>query len=173
MTEQQKYTLIQKIGHVEIRDYEACVLADVFIGGQPDGAASRGFGHLFQYIAGSNESQQKIAMTAPVIQDSLEKSWRISFVLPADAHIDTVPMPTDAAVHLRQVPQQFAAALSFRGNTNQQRIVQYEKTLRSELARHNIAAVGELRWARFDPPFKPPFLRHNEVILTVQWPPAN
>ncbi|HEX9230079.1 MAG TPA: heme-binding protein, partial [Arthrobacter sp.] len=32
-------------------------------------------------------------------------------------------------------------------------------------------AVGPPRFARFDPPFKPWFLRRNEVLQDVQEPP--
>jgi hypothetical protein len=29
-------------------------------------------------------------------------------------------------------------------------------------------AIGEAEWARYDPPFKPWFLRRNEVLIPVE-----
>jgi hypothetical protein len=40
--------------------------------------------------------------------------------------------------------------------------------LLEEVAKAGLAAQGNLYWSRFDPPWKPGFLRHNEVLIRVK-----
>jgi hypothetical protein len=40
--------------------------------------------------------------------------------------------------------------------------------LRHGLEAHGVVAHGEPIWARYDPPWKPWFLRHNEVLIPVE-----
>ncbi len=40
--------------------------------------------------------------------------------------------------------------------------------LRKGLAKEGSTPVGALRIARFDPPWKPGFMRYNEVILDLE-----
>jgi hypothetical protein len=32
--------------------------------------------------------------------------------------------------------------------------------------------VGEPIWARYDPPWKPWFMRRNEILIPIEMPPA-
>jgi hypothetical protein len=148
---------------------------------------------LFAYITGANRSHQKVAMTAPVVQtDAAEKiamtapvlqegvedasgaaageQFRIAFVLPKDLTVETAPQPTDPSVHLRTVPASLAGALRFSGRWSQTRYEQHLDQLRGALAAAGFSVLGSPRFARFDPPFKPWFLRRNEVLLDVEEP---
>jgi hypothetical protein len=51
--------------------------------------------------------------------------------------------------------------------TSESKIQEKESELRAALAKMNLTPVGSLRIARFDPPWKPGFLRYNEVILDL------
>jgi hypothetical protein len=42
--------------------------------------------------------------------------------------------------------------------------------LRAELERRGWEAAGAPLWARFDPPWKPAFLRRNEIVIPVAVP---
>ena len=163
MTEHQKYDLLRKIGGVEIRRYHPCVMADVIVNAEYERAGNIGFRPLVTYI-----SQNSIAMTAPVVQEQQEnKSWVVSFVMPARMQLSQLPLPKDAKVKLREITEHNAAALAFRGITTFKNVQEKESLLRNVLDKEGIKPAGPLKIARFDPPWKPGFLRHNEVIIPI------
>ena len=139
-------------------------MADVIVNSDYGNAANLGFRPLVTYI-----SQNNIAMTAPVLQEENHKgSWTVSFVMPADAKLVNLPLPKSSSVTLRTIPEHTAAALSFRGFTSEATITKREAELREALKLSEIKASGPMRIARFDPPWKPAFARHNEVVIPVQ-----
>ena len=163
MTEVQKYDLIEKFEDVEIRLYHPVVKAEVEINSNYENASSLGFRPLVNYI-----SQNNIAMTAPVVQEQQEnKSWVVSFVMPAGMQLSQLPLPKDAKVKLREIKEHNAAALAFRGITTYKNVQEKESLLRNVLDKEGIKVVGPLKIARFDPPWKPGFMRHNEIIIPV------
>ena len=166
MAERQKFDLVKKIPRtkVEIRRYHPCVIADVIVEAPYSQAASLGFRPLVTYI-----SQNKIAMTAPVLQESTDsRSWIISFVMPAEMTLRDLPNPQNSKVRLRTVPEQLSAVLAFTGLAPSSKIQEKELELRAALAKESLTPIGALRIARFDPPWKPGFLRYNEVILDIK-----
>lgn len=139
-------------------------MADVFINASFSNAGSLGFRPLVTYI-----SQNQIAMTAPVLQEEINKdSWVVSFVMPDGVTLSDLPTPKNQSVVLRRVNEHMAAALGFNGITSEEKIHQKELELRAELSREKLKAIGPMRIARFDPPWKPGFLRHNEVIIPIE-----
>jgi len=164
MTERQKWDLMQKLdSHVEIRRYHPCVMADVIVNSEYGNAANLGFRPLVTYI-----SQNNIAMTAPVIQEENRPgSWTVSFVMPADTSLKDLPLPKNSNVTLRAIPEHTAAAISFRGYTTKERVDKFEAQLRETLKQSGIKTTGSIQVARFDPPWKPGFARHNEVVIPV------
>jgi hypothetical protein len=166
MTERQKFDLVKKIPRtkVEIRRYHPCVIADVIVEAPYSQAASLGFRPLVTYI-----SQNKIAMTAPVLQESTDsRSWIISFVMPAEMTVRDLPNPQNSKVRLRTLSEQLSAVLAFTGLAPSSKIQEKELELRAALAKESLTPIGALRIARFDPPWKPGFLRYNEVILDLK-----
>ena len=164
MTERQKFDLVKKIDNVEIRRYHACAMADVIVDTSYSIAGNIGFRPLVTYI-----SQNQIAMTAPVLQEQLHtNSWVVSFVMPEGMTLDGLPLPSNQSVTLRTVKEHTAAALGFSGMTSEEKIHQKESELRTAITKEKLTATGPMRIARFDPPWKPGFLRHNEVIIPVQ-----
>ncbi|MFM6968682.1 MAG: SOUL family heme-binding protein [Microbacteriaceae bacterium] len=163
MTEQQKYDVIDHLGAVEVRRYHSCVMADVVVNAPYESAGNIGFGPLVRYISNNN-----IAMTAPVVQEpAIGGSWTVSFVMPAGMTLETLPRPAGTPVSLREVPAETAAVLKFSGYTSAARVSEKEAQLRSVLAEYGVTATGPVRIARFDPPWKPGFLRRNEVMLPI------
>jgi hypothetical protein len=166
MTERQKFVLVRKIprSKAEIRRYHSCVMADVIVEAPYAQAGNLGFRPLVTYI-----SQNNIAMTAPVLQESSDsRSWTVSFVMPAEMKLSDLPSPKNSKVSLRTVPEHLSAALAFNGVTTSSKIQEKETELREALAHDGLIPVGALRIARFDPPWKPGFLRYNEVILDIK-----
>lgn len=165
MTEEQKFDRVELIpgSSVEIRKYHECVLADVLVQADYQNAGSMGFRPLVTYISRNN-----IAMTAPVIQEPKSQAWVVSFVMPDGMTQKDLPIPAESKVSLRTVKEHYAAALTFSGVTTANKVKAKEAELRSALAGANIASKGQIRIARFDPPWKPGFMRKNEVILEIE-----
>lgn len=164
MTERQKYEVIQISDGIEIRRYLPYVAADVVINEDYDKAASMGFRPLANYIFSNN-----ISMTAPVIvEEKSPESWQVSFVMPYGSKLSEMPIPANN-VKLRGEQEEICAAIKFNGNTSKNRIKKYEEKLLSYLKVQNIQKSGQLRIARFDPPWKPGIIRHNELIQPIIW----
>lgn len=168
MTEQQKYKVVKKFIDFEIRDYEPCLIAEVIVDGSMNQAGSYGFRPLFNYI-----SQNSISMTAPVIQIPVKKGqWKISFVMPYGSDISSLPISKNSEVEINQVPQGFYACRRFTGNYTEIKLEKNLKLLKDALIKELITEKGfENNWrsARFDPPFKPSFLKRNEIQIPINW----
>jgi hypothetical protein len=68
--EKAKYTVIEKEGNCQIRQYEPYVAAETLVDSDFDKAGNIAFNRLFKYISGNNRKKESIAMTAPVNQQS-------------------------------------------------------------------------------------------------------
>ena len=168
MTEQQKYKVVKKFIDFEIRDYDPCLIAEVIVDGSMNQAGSYGFRPLFNYI-----SQNSISMTAPVIQIPVKKGqWKISFVMPYGSDISSLPISKNSEVEIKQIPQGFYACRRFTGNYTEIKLEKNLKLLKDALIKELITEKGfENNWrsARFDPPFKPSFLKRNEIQIPINW----
>ena len=184
MTEQQRYTVMATRGDVELRDYAPCVVADVTVPGAVEQATNTAFRPLLNYISGANTTNASIAMTAPVIQQAGseqlamtapvlqeergEGSWTVSFVLPGGRSLTEYPVPTDPRVTLRALPGQVAAALRWSGRWSAGNIAKRTQELGKAITANGWEITGAPRWARFDPPWTPPFARRNEIVIPVR-----
>ena len=186
MTEQQEYRVMKVRGVVELREYAPWVVADVVVSGSAEQAGSAAFRPLFEYISGANHGAEPLAMTAPVIQQPTSErlamtapviqeaagagEWTVSFVLPAGRSLSEYPTPTNSRVSLRAVPGETAAAIRWSGRWTSSNIARRTQDLRSVMAEAGWQESGEPRWARFDPPWKPPFARRNEIVIPAHRP---
>lgn len=168
MTEQQPYEVVEHHPGFELRRYPAHVVAEVQIAGSFERAGNAGFGPLVSYISGRNRSGRSVAMTAPVIQEAADaRHHRVAFVMPRGSSIDTLPVPASEAVSVREVPEMLAAVDSFSGRWTEQSYLAHVARLLDAINAAGYAATGRPRYARFDPPWKPFFLRRNEVVVPV------
>ena len=78
--EKPDYQILNKSDNIEIRQYQAMLIAEVRISGDRSIAIKEGFRLLADYIFGNNRVNKKIAMTAPVQQQANGDSWQISFI---------------------------------------------------------------------------------------------
>jgi hypothetical protein len=79
-----------------------------------------------------------------------------------------MPAPSEN-VKLREENEEICAAIKFSGYTNQGKIEKYTKKLMDELTEFDIQSTGKVRIARFDPPWKPGFIRHNELVVPINY----
>ena len=180
--EEATYTVVERDGEFEIRDYAPHVVAETVVAGSFDRAGNEAFSRLFRYISGDNRSRHKVAMTAPVSQGSegekiamtapveqqpAEDRWVVSFTMPASSALQTLPEPGDPQVTLRQVPARRMAALRYSGRWTESSYLRHKMELESWVRERGLRSVGDPVWARYNPPFAPWFLRRNEILVPV------
>jgi len=187
--EQPNYQVLYKDGDVEYRQYEPYLVSEAVIdnAGDYNDAGNEGFRRLFRYITGSNESRAKIDMTAPVAQvPSSEKidmtvpvqqsaspdGWRVTFMLPSQYTLETAPVPTDPRVRVREVPGRLMAVLRYSGRWTERNYVQKQSQLSEAIEAADVESIGQMQSALYNPPYTPPFMRRNEVMVEVSSLPA-
>lgn len=181
-TEEPAFTVERRLGEVEIRRYGERIAAQTEVAADEEPARNEGFRRLAGYIFGGNSGKAKIAMTAPVAQQTGEKiamtapvaaergaagRWVIRFFMPSSYTMETLPTPNDDRVSLVPVPPQTVAVLRFSGVATAAAIATRTTELLETLRRHDITAAGEpLMWF-YDPPWTIPFRRRNEIVVAV------
>lgn len=172
VTAQQVYDVTQTLGRVEVRRYARCVIAEVNVDASFESAGNKGFRQLFAFIGGTNDTGVKVAMTAPVLQEvnggrSDGDSYSISFVMPAGSERDSLPSPADGRVVLREVGEHIALASRFSGRWRRSSFDAEVSRLGRVARSHGLVLEGSPRFARYNPPWTPWFMRRNEVIWDV------
>lgn len=165
--EKLNYTIEHTLGDVEIRNYPAHTLATMAVSEDFENAGSTGFRPLFAFITGKNNADEDIAMTAPVLQAPDEQGWLVSFVMPDQYDRSSLPVPSDARIRITSIPSERLAAIQYSGDWSRKRFEMFEDRLIKVLSESDWQICGRGRWARYDPPFMPSFMRHNEVLIPV------
>ena len=181
--EEPGYTVIEQVDNFELRMYEPKIVAETLVEGDFSEVGNEGFRRLAGYIFGNNRKDEsidmtapvnqeprpeKISMTAPVSQEEESGMWRITFTMPAEYTLETLPAPLDDRVVLTQKPARLMAAIRYSGTWSRKRYQEYEARLKSLIDERGLEAVGEPVFARYNPPFTLWFLRRNEVLIQVE-----
>ncbi len=184
--EEPTYTVVQKTDVFEVRKYEPYLVAEVLVPGPVSEAGSQGFSLLGGYIFGKNKGERKLEMTAPVTQTPVEPpvpvklemtapvtqasapgGFLVQFVMPKGYTLATLPEPLDARVKLREVPGKSVAVIRFSGSWSQNLYNEQLELLKAALSKANIATQGEPVSSRYNSPFSLPFMRRNEIWLSL------
>ncbi|PLY01960.1 MAG: heme-binding protein [Desulfuromonas sp.] len=179
--EEAPFELVKKDDPFEIRDYASYIVAETFVEGDFEDAGSDAFKRLFGYISGDNRARSEIAMTAPVSQASGEKiamtapvgqaksgdQWVVSFMMPASYTMETLPVPDDPRVTLRQVPARRMAAVRYSGFWSEKNYRKNKLKLEKWIEKEGLEITGSPLWARYNAPFIPWFMRRNEVLFPI------
>ena len=184
--EKPEYQVLYEDGNIEYRLYEPYLVAqtNVKMSENYNSASNEGFRRLFKYITGSNTSEadiamtapvqmtmddsgQKIDMTAPVQQIESEEFLQVAFMLPSKFDMNNAPIPTDERVTIKQIPARIMAVIRYSGRWTEKNRSKFEFRLRENLKLHEITAISDAETAAYNPPFTPPFMRRNEIMLEV------
>ncbi len=178
------YTMERAGNGYEVRRYEPYLVAEAEVPAGTEDALGVGFRMLFNYIGGANRGSRKIDMTAPVLKQepSGEKiamtkpvlrreepgPTRVAFVLPAGYALETAPQPESPAICIREVPARRMAVIRFSGYASDKVVEEKRAELASLLARDGIQTTGAFLTAYYNPPWTPPFMRRNEVMVGIE-----
>lgn len=176
------YELVKSQGAIEIRQYNPMLIAEVQMSGKREDAIGDGFRLLADYIFGNNIANQdiamtapvqqqestKIAMTAPVQQQSTGDDWQVSFVMPSEYTMDTLPKPVNERVALKEIPAKTFAAITFSGTNSDENVQKHEKILLEYIEANDLSVIGTPKYAFYNPPWTLPPMRRNEVMIEIQ-----
>jgi hypothetical protein len=181
--EQAKYTIVESDPNnmIEIRNYTPKIIAQTEVSGDRKEAISKGFRIIADYIFGNNTSSKKVAMTAPVMQQTSEKIamtapvmqqgngnlWKVEFVMPSDYTMETLPKPNNASVQLIDVPQKRFVVIQFSGLAGDETLQTQTDILSAYVKSHNLEALSKPVYAFYNPPWTLPFLRRNEIMIEI------
>jgi len=179
--EQAKYSVADKVGNIEIRDYAPMLVAEVEVAGDREEAINQGFRMIADYIFGNNASVQKVAMTAPVIQQKSENiamtapvmqqgndnTWKVRFVMPDSYTKETLPKPNSTAVKIKPVSGKRFAVVRFSGMAGEKSLERRLKELDSFNSKRNFKTIATPVYAFYNPPWTLPFLRRNEIMIEI------
>jgi len=181
--DEPKYQVLNDYGHIQIRQYPVLVVAQTEVTADYKNSSSQGFQRLAGYIFGNNKKQQKIAMTAPVIQEQEAETmamtapviqqqsgavWLMAFVLPSNYSVATAPVPLDPAVLIKEIPGKKVAVIRYSGSLSEQGIEENTEKLQNWITIKGYKAISPSRSAAYDPPWTLPFLRRNEVHIDIE-----
>ena len=172
-TEEPDYETVRTDGDIEIRDYDAMIVAETIKSGYHEKARRIGFETLAEYIFAGNRSGKKIAMTAPVLQqlsesDGKTKGWAIRFVMPKKFTKATLPAPASDDVTIRELPSKRVVAIRFNGNFTASLASKKLMVLYNYIADENMKQKGDPEYAFYNPPWTPGFMKRNEILIEVE-----
>jgi effector-binding domain-containing protein len=183
--EEPEFISIEKKDAFEIREYQPKLIAQVLVNGTFDGASSKGFRLLADFIFGNNKTNEgskkidmtapvisrdateKIDMTAPVVSEETEKGWYVSFNMPKQYTKETLPVPINPEVKIIEVPSEKYAVITFSGLVREKKYAEMLNLLNEEMKKRNIDPKGPAILARYNPPWTLPFLRRNELMFRI------
>ena len=139
--EKPDYKIIQSEQNIEIRQYEPMIIAEVEVDGKREDAIRDGFRLIADYIFGNNtveqniymtapvQQKEKIAMTSPVQQQLAGKSWQISFVMPSEYSMESLPVPNNNRVRLKEILAKKFVVIEFSGSNSNENVIGHENQL--------------------------------------------
>lgn len=194
--EEPNYTVLVADGEFELREYAPKIIATTQVTGDYDTASRQGFKILADYIFGNNTAaataadtttetaqsnkismtapvlmtptSDKIEMTAPVSMSQAEGSWQVSFIMPSQYTMQTIPKPNNSAVQLQELASQKYAVIRFSGLAGEHKVAKKTQSLKQWMASQHLTPVGEPQIARYNPPWTLPFMRRNEVMIAYE-----
>ena len=178
--EKPDYKIIQSEQNIEIRQYEPMIIAEVEVDGKREDAIRDGFRLIADYIFGNNtveqnismtapvQQKEKIAMTSPVQQQLAGKSWQISFVMPSEYSMESLPVPNNNRVRLKEILAKKFVVIEFSGSNSNENVIGHENQLMKYIKANQINIIGSTKYAFYNAPLTLPLLRRNEVMIEIK-----
>jgi hypothetical protein len=178
------YSVLEKEGNFEIRDYDSYVVFEVTVSSGFDSALQQGFRVLADYIFGNNRKKQHISMTSPVIQSRTESEriemttpvlaqkyegnkYLVSFVAPKEYTLETLPEPVSSDIHFRTMKAHRAAVIRFSGYLSNQTANIKTRELKNWLKKKRLEARGDFISCQYNPPWILGIFRRNEIMVRI------
>lgn len=165
--ETPKYKVLKKYPRFELRQYESMMLATTNLGvASYDEKSSEGFRTIASYIFGKNKSNEKIAMTAPVIYHA-DSISTLSFVVPRSKTQESMPVPIDQNLTFVMQAPKLLAVLDFGGFINNEKLAARMAELKKAVLKEGFQIKGQGYYFGYNPPWQL-IGRKNEVAFELE-----
>lgn len=176
------FKLLESKQGYEIREYNSYLVAYTEVDGLDyDDATNEGFRRIAAFIFGDNKKKMEIAMTTPVVQAESEPIamttpvlqnedkgvYTVSFVMPAEYTLETLPVPNDQRVVISEVGARRIAVIRFSGIFSEEKAKMKTDLLKGYLERDGYKYFDEVDVARYNPPLTPPFMNRHEIWIEL------
>ena len=165
-TEQHRYKVIKQFDKFEIRKYDPALFSSVKLNkkGYKE-SASEGFGILAGYIFGDNKTNEKIAMTSPVVME-LGDMAKMMFMVPKNYTLKNLPTPKNGKIIFEKQEEKIMAAIRFDGWADDEKIEKYKSILMDELVKEKLNYINKFTFLGYNPPYEV-MNRRNEVVVEL------
>ena len=187
--ERPRYELLAQEEGFQIRRYPSLIVAETaMVSPSSDESDASRDNSPFMALAGfigvistprnharGTEDPVPIAMTAPVLSPG--DSTKMSFVMPSEFTMKSMPVPDDPAVTVSELAPTTYAVVTFSGWARDQEMQKRATELLQTLEKKGVAlkrdAAGQPVWlqARYDSPWVPAEKRTNEVLVELEHTP--
>ena len=162
------YTLLKKNRNIEIRQYGEYIVAKTTVSlNNGIELENNMFRTLASYIFGNNEKEESIAMTAPVTTYTDEQSQHMIFYMLDAENANELPNPNGQSIEFEEFYLGKCVVISFSWFTTQGRIDYYTNQLKKYISDNQLKVKPTYMLNRYDPPWKLPFLRRNEILVQI------
>jgi SOUL heme-binding protein len=165
---------------VELRTLAPMIQASVIVTWTQQQALNNWFRQLAGYIFGGNTNSKSvamtapvatsktIAMTAPVATEKRDNQYRVSFMMPSQYTLDTLPTPNNPSVRFEQIPEQQFYVWSFSFRANEARAQAQLEKFQEALKEQWIVTTATPILNQYNDPRTMPRLRTNEWWIAVK-----
>ncbi len=160
--EEANYQVVKTNEFYEIRKYSDRLAVETATSNQ-----NSGFRKLFNYISGSNETNEEIKMTTPVTEIKKNKNMTMQFYLPLKYNKNNVPIPSRPDVEIVTIEGGYFAVIRYSGRSSDKNFIKHKEILETELKKDDISILGPPIRATYNSPFTIPMLRRNEVMFEI------
>jgi hypothetical protein len=112
---------------------------------------------------------ERIEMTAPVTEESSgKKKHRISFTMPSNYTLKSLPEPDDKRITFKEVKNQRTAVLRFNGRVKHKLAQKKMEEMKILIENHGLKPKSNFVVAQYNNPAVPGFLMRNEIIVEIE-----
>ena len=162
-----EFTLVEKFGNIEIREYSEYVIAKTSISQGDMELNNNMFRTLAGYIFGGNSKSQSIPMTAPVITKNDKSSYDMIFFMLDATKPEDLPSPNNNNVSIEMMDIGTTVSITFGMWATESRVEYYKKKLDKYIKDNNLQLQSPLMVAQYNSPWAIPPFRKNELIYKI------
>ena len=87
--------------------------------------------------------------------------------MPSSYTMEALPKPNNPAVELKEIGAKRYAVIRFSGMAGEDSLKRYTEALNAFISAKNLMPLSAPTYAFYNPPWTPPFLRRNEVMVEI------